>query len=87
MIFGRSRPRSFNAKDGPCPDTRNWRNCWKKSHSAAANFTLASGKTSTYYIDGKLTSMSAQGAMVIAEAILEEIRDFRWTRSAGWTWA
>lgn len=39
------------------------------------NFTLASGKTSTYYIDGKLTSMSAEGATLIAEAILEEIRD------------
>lgn len=40
------------------------------------NFTLASGKTSTYYIDGKLTSMSAEGAALIAEAILEEISDF-----------
>lgn len=39
------------------------------------NFTLASGKTSTYYIDGKLTSMSAEGATLIAEAILDEIRD------------
>lgn len=39
------------------------------------NFTLASGKSSTYYIDGKLTSMSAEGATLIAEAILKEIRD------------
>jgi orotate phosphoribosyltransferase len=39
------------------------------------NFILASGKSSTYYIDGKLTSMSAEGASLIADAILEEIRD------------
>lgn len=38
-------------------------------------FTLASGKTSTYYIDGKLTSMDPQGAAIIAQAILSEIRD------------
>ncbi len=37
------------------------------------HFTLASGKTSTYYIDGKLTSMDAQGATAVAQAILKEI--------------
>jgi orotate phosphoribosyltransferase len=37
------------------------------------HFVLASGKTSTYYIDGKLTSMDAEGATLIAEAILKEI--------------
>ena len=37
------------------------------------NFVLSSGKTSTYYIDGKLTSMDAEGAAVIADAILSEI--------------
>jgi orotate phosphoribosyltransferase len=39
------------------------------------NFTLASGRKSTYYIDGKLTSMDPHGAAAIAEAILEEIKD------------
>ena len=37
------------------------------------NFVLASGKQSSYYIDGKLTSMDPEGATVIAEAILKEI--------------
>jgi orotate phosphoribosyltransferase len=37
------------------------------------HFILASGKTSTYYIDGKLTSMDPEGATAIAEAILQEI--------------
>jgi orotate phosphoribosyltransferase len=39
------------------------------------NFVLASGRSSTYYIDGKLTSMDPQGATLIADAILAEIRD------------
>ena len=38
-------------------------------------FTLASGKTSSYYIDGKLTVMDAAGAAAVAEAILAEISD------------
>lgn len=39
------------------------------------NFVLSSGKTSTYYIDGKLTSMDPHGATEIARAILAEIKD------------
>jgi len=37
------------------------------------SFILASGKSSTYYIDGRLTAMDAEGAAVIAESILREI--------------
>ena len=36
-------------------------------------FTLASGRTSTYYIDGKLTSFDPAGATAIADAVLDEI--------------
>ncbi len=36
-------------------------------------FMLASGKSSKYYIDGKLTSMDPAGAACIARAILSEI--------------
>jgi orotate phosphoribosyltransferase len=39
------------------------------------NFILASGKTSTYYIDGKLTAMHPRGAVLIAKAILEEVKN------------
>ena len=39
------------------------------------NFILASGKSSTYYIDGKLTSMDPEGAAAIAEAIFAEIEN------------
>ena len=37
------------------------------------HFILASGKSSAYYIDGKLTAMHPRGALLIAEAILSEI--------------
>lgn len=39
------------------------------------HFILASGKTSSYYIDGKLTAMHPHGAVLIAKAILKEIED------------
>lgn len=39
------------------------------------HFILSSGKTSDYYIDGKLTSMDPEGATLIAQAILDEIKD------------
>jgi len=38
------------------------------------NFVLASGKTSTYYIDGKMISFHPQGIFLTVKAILEEIR-------------
>lgn len=38
-------------------------------------FTLASGRVSDYYIDGKLTCMDPEGATLIADAILSEIKD------------
>ena len=47
----------------------------EKKSLRRGSFTLASGRHSTYYIDGKLTSMDAEGAMTIAAAILQEIKD------------
>jgi orotate phosphoribosyltransferase len=41
------------------------------------NFELASGAKSSYYIDGKMTSMDPEGATAIAEAILSEIKDLQ----------
>ena len=38
-------------------------------------FVLASGRVSTYYIDGKMTCMDPEGSTLIAQAILEEIKD------------
>jgi len=37
------------------------------------NFTLASGKESDYYIDGRLTTLDSEGLSLIGEIFLEEI--------------
>jgi orotate phosphoribosyltransferase len=38
-------------------------------------FTLASGAESSYYIDGKMTCLDAEGAALVADAILSEIKE------------
>ena len=38
------------------------------------NFTLASGKKTKYYIDGKMTSFDPEGAYLIGQMMLQEIR-------------
>ena len=38
-------------------------------------FTLASGKTSHYYVDGRKVTLSADGANLIGEAILDQLSD------------
>jgi len=40
-------------------------------------FTLASGRTSDYYIDARLSSLDPAGASAIAEAILKEIEGMK----------
>jgi orotate phosphoribosyltransferase len=39
------------------------------------NFTLASGKTSNYYINGKMTTLDSRGAYLIGRVFLAMIRD------------
>ncbi len=38
-------------------------------------FTLASGKTSNYYINGKLSTLDARGAYLVARTFLAMIGD------------
>ncbi len=45
----------------------------KKKSLKFGRFVLASGRESTYYIDGRLTSFDPAGAALIAEAVLKEI--------------
>jgi len=47
----------------------------KEKSLKRGHFVLASGATSDYYIDGKMTCLDPIGASLIAEAILEEIAD------------
>ena len=46
------------------------------------NFTLSSGGTSDYYIDCRLTTLDAEGAVATGEAVLEEIRERGWNVTA-----
>lgn len=38
-------------------------------------FTLASGKTSDFYVDARVTTLHAQGALLIADLVLEALND------------
>ena len=46
------------------------------------SFKLASGRTSSYYVDARPTTMSAQGLQLVGQLGLEAVRQARWT--AAW---
>ena len=46
-------------------------------------FTLASGRTSHYYVDGRKVTLSAEGAPLIAEAVLEVLAAYPGIRAVG----
>ena len=46
------------------------------------NFTLASGRQSSLYIDARLTTMSPEGQVLIGRLGLATIRDARWSADA-----
>jgi orotate phosphoribosyltransferase len=50
-------------------------NLLKERSLRLGTFTLASGKTSSYYIDGRMTAVFSQGAYLIGEAIYERTAD------------
>src|SRR2546426_2648263 len=52
-------------------------NILKKKSLKRGRFTLASGKTSDYYIDARLCSLDPEGALRIADAILKEIEGMK----------
>jgi orotate phosphoribosyltransferase len=45
-------------------------------------FTLASGRRSPYYVDARLTTMSARGLVLVGELGLAAIREAGWSPSA-----
>jgi len=47
----------------------------KKSAFRKGNFVLSSGKTSSYYLDGRVITLTPQGAYLTAAIILELARD------------
>ena len=46
-------------------------------------FTLASGKTSHYYVDGRLVTLSAAGAWQVGLGVLEVLREFPEVEAVG----
>jgi orotate phosphoribosyltransferase len=49
---------------------------------AVGSFTLASGRTSSYYVDARKTTMSARGQQLIGELGVQAIRDAGWAAEA-----
>ena len=47
----------------------------KKEALKKGNFVLSSGKTSTYYLDGRVITLTPEGAYLVAEIILALIKD------------
>jgi orotate phosphoribosyltransferase len=47
------------------------------------DFTLASGRKSTYYLDGRLITLHAEGLKLIAEGILDLLTDFDFAAVGG----
>src|ERR1700712_3596112 len=47
----------------------------KRDALRTGTFTLASGRTSHYYVDGRTVTLSAEGASVIGPGVLDLISD------------
>jgi orotate phosphoribosyltransferase len=47
------------------------------------HFTLASGRKSTYYLDGRLITLHAEGLWLIAEGILDALAEFDFAAVGG----
>ncbi len=47
------------------------------------DFTLASGRKATYYLDGKQISLDAQGVRLVAEGLLELLEDVEFSAIGG----
>jgi orotate phosphoribosyltransferase len=56
-------------------DRENLRDIIRAQSLRTGDFTLSSGKKSSYYLDCRLTTMHPQGALLIARLILETIRE------------
>ena len=47
----------------------------KKEALKTGHFVLSSGKTSNYYLDGRIITLTPEGAFLTASIILEMIKD------------
>src|SRR5438067_262612 len=58
----------------PIDDRENLRQIIRERSLRIGDFTLSSGKKSSYYLDCRLTTMHPRGALLIARLILARIR-------------
>jgi orotate phosphoribosyltransferase len=63
-------------------DSSDLRNLLLERSVKHGSFTLASGAQSSYYIDARLTTMSARGLALIGRMGLRAIREAGWTATA-----
>ena len=55
----------------------------KRDALRTGTFTLASGRTSHYYVDGRKVTLSAMGASLIGAGVLEHLRDLPQVAAVG----
>ncbi len=55
----------------------------KRDALRTGSFTLASGRTSHYYVDGRTVTLSAEGASLIGVGVLEALADLPGVRAVG----
>src|SRR5262245_64083845 len=53
---------------------RELRDIIRRKSLRMGDFTLSSGKTSSYYLDCRMTTLDPRGALLIARLVLERIR-------------
>jgi len=72
-------PREHDVTSGTIMDQRRKRlaDLIKERSFRRGNFTLASGKQSAYYFDSKPTMLHPEGASLLAELIIDELRDVK----------
>jgi orotate phosphoribosyltransferase len=55
----------------------------KRDSLRTGQFTLASGRTSHYYVDGRKVTLSAEGAATIASGVLDVLADYPYVSAVG----
>jgi len=68
---------------GPGYDRERLIDLLKRQALRTGTFTLASGRTSPYYVDGRRVTLSAAGAALIGAAVLEQLDDLPGVSAVG----
>lgn len=74
-----------NDRPNPLPKLQTLFEILSQRSFKRGTFTLASGKTSTYYMDGRLTTLSADGSKIIGELLFEHLGPLKLDAVGGMT--